>query len=151
MATLAADLGVRLTPQHGGGLTANDSGPGWPPLESCPTCRGRLVDHQYLDLGSALPVSDEEAFINDAIDDSAWERLRNHRTVEAVQPGCVVFRALRCADGQGAVVPVALARDVYGDDAIQGMVYGLSRGQIDTLTSEELGVWRPYAACWDSR
>jgi hypothetical protein len=127
---------------------ANDD-PGWPRLQGCPTCSAALVEHQYLDLGSAHAGSTDEADLLDLVDDEAWHQLPS--VALAPDSNSLVFRALLCPSGTGAVVELWLHPSVLGDDEVRGPAFCLSAEGMNHLRSSVGGQWRPYTETWSAR
>src|SRR6185295_173401 len=97
------------------------TGRGWPPFREC-RCGAPLFQHEYVDIGSAVAGSKEQADIEGYIDYDRWNRLPFAETAVSGEP-IAVFRGIRCPSGGGHVVPLVLSKSVVGDDVICGTVY----------------------------
>jgi hypothetical protein len=122
-------------------------GPGPTPFLECP-CGAALRDHVYTDLARVPAESAEREKIEGWIDYHEWTRL----PFPSVREGSdlIVFRALRCPGGGGAVAPLGLAATVLEDDMLRGTLYMLAAYEVDAISTAG-EPWRAYSESWAGR
>lgn len=122
-------------------------GPGWAPFLGCP-CGAQLKDHSFVNLATVPADSLQRERIDGWIDYHEWNRLPFASQVEG--DDLIVFRALRCPAGGGAVVPLRLAATVMDDDLVRGTLYMLAAQEVEAIDAAA-PEWREYSETWTTR
>jgi len=112
-----------------------------PPFLKCAQCEAPLREHSFLDVGSAIPRSQERDIIDDLVKRCCWDRLP-FPTEKTQADSLIVFRATRCPSGRGFLMALAFSRAPVDDDRLDGAVQRLSETEIDSIGSI-LGPWKP--------